>query len=121
MFVENELATLTLNIDSSAKTPLYLQIAQQIRQLIRMGRLNFDERLPSSRKLALLLNISRTSTLNAYDQLIAEGFLVSRSTSGIFVTALGINQDSLKPDPVHNNPQEKVEEKVIQTLDTFDA
>ena len=119
MVLEEELATLTLNTDSAAKKPLYLQIAQQIRQLIQIGRLNCDERLPSSRKLALLLNISRTSTLNAYDQLIAEGFLVSRSTSGIFVTALGLNKESLTSNPIHPRKQDKNED--IEILNTFDA
>ena len=44
-------------------------------------------RLPSSRKLALLLAISRNTVLLAYQQLADEGYLVSRQRSGIFVGA----------------------------------
>ncbi len=84
----NELATFSLTINLHTDTPLYSQIADQIRKLIHQDRLRCNDRLPSSRKLAQILNISRTSTLNAYEQLISEGLLVTRSTSGIYVTAL---------------------------------
>ncbi len=46
-------------------------------------------RLPSSRKLALLLGISRNTVLLAYQQLADEGTLVSRQRSGIFVGPVG--------------------------------
>jgi len=89
MSFEDDLATLGLCIERDASQPLYLQIADQIRQLLDSCRILPGERLPSSRKLAQLLNVSRTSTLNAYEQLISEGLLMTRAASGIFVTNLG--------------------------------
>ncbi|MFT5720603.1 MAG: GntR family transcriptional regulator/MocR family aminotransferase [Motiliproteus sp.] len=93
MSFEDDLATLSLNIDRSIEKPLYLQLAEQIRGLIYNQRLVPGEQLPSSRKLAELLAISRTSTLNAYDQLVAEGLLITRPSSGIFVSALGAAEE----------------------------
>ncbi|MEH6473266.1 MAG: PLP-dependent aminotransferase family protein [Halopseudomonas sp.] len=89
MSLEDDLATLSVTIDPSERSPLYQQLAEQIRQRVLSGHLSPGEQLPSSRKLAQLLGISRTSTLNAYDQLVAEGLLITRPASGIFVSALG--------------------------------
>lgn len=91
MLEKDELATLSLHIQtdrSKNKVSIYQQIVQQIKHLIESGRLKSGERLPSSRQLAQWLNISRTSTVTAYEQLIAEGLLTSRPASGIYVTAL---------------------------------
>ncbi len=88
MSLENDLATLTITINVSDCSPIYQQLAEQIRQRILSGRLSPAEQLPSSRKLAKLLGISRTSALNAYDQLIAEGLLITRPSAGVFVSAL---------------------------------
>jgi len=96
---EDDLATLSLCVEKNGKQALYQQIAEQIRQMIYRNRLSPGERLPSSRKLANLLNVSRTSTLNAYDQLIAEGLLITRASSGIFVTQLGEISNSVN-DPI---------------------
>jgi GntR family transcriptional regulator/MocR family aminotransferase len=40
-------------------------------------------KLPSSRKLAQQLNVARNTVVAAYQQLIADGYLVSRQRSGI--------------------------------------
>ncbi|EPJ46280.1 MAG: hypothetical protein OFPI_34250 [Osedax symbiont Rs2] len=84
----NDLATLNISIDATDSQPLYQQLSAQIRQLLQDRRLSPGEQLPSSRKLAQLLGVSRTSTLNAYNQLMAEGMLISKPAVGIFVSAL---------------------------------
>lgn len=88
MSLEDDLATLDITIDVSDRSPIYQKLAEQVRQRILSGRLSPGEQLPSSRKLAKLLDISRTSTLNAYNQLIAEGLLITRPSAGIFVSTL---------------------------------
>jgi len=88
MHFEDELATLNIHINTTSKQPIYQQLAAQIRELLQSKRLKADNQLPSSRKLALMLNISRTSALNAYDQLISEGLLITRPNAGVFVTDL---------------------------------
>ncbi|MGH8877440.1 MAG: PLP-dependent aminotransferase family protein [Stackebrandtia sp.] len=57
-------------------------IAAQLRAAIRAGRLAAGARLPPSRELAEDLSISRGVVVEAYQQLCAEGFLVSRQGSG---------------------------------------
>ena len=81
------LASLQLTLDSRAKTALYQQLLEQLRQQIITGQLQADERLPSSRALAEQLQVSRITVLNAYEQLIAEGYLISRPGAGVFVAA----------------------------------
>src|SRR5689334_8501309 len=51
------------------------------------GALGAGEKLPSTRDLAEQLGTSRTVVLLAYDQLLAEGFVVGRGGSGTYVSA----------------------------------
>nr|WP_106779264.1 PLP-dependent aminotransferase family protein [Lysinibacillus timonensis] len=76
---------LWLPIDRSSDIPLIRQVYQQIRERILNGNLQSGEKLPSTRELSSELKVSRNVILEAYDQLLAEGFLVSRMGSGTFV------------------------------------
>ena len=67
------------------KGPLWDQVCRALRVEIRDGRLNPGARLPSSRTLARSLGLSRNTTLPAYRQLHAEGYLTSKTGSGTFV------------------------------------
>ncbi|ALS97441.1 PLP-dependent aminotransferase family protein [Lacimicrobium alkaliphilum] len=78
-------ASLSLSLEPDASQPRYRQIELQLRHLIDHGRLKAGDKLPSSRELAQSLGVSRTSTLNAYNQLIAEGFVISKARKGLFV------------------------------------
>jgi GntR family transcriptional regulator/MocR family aminotransferase len=66
-----------------------MNLQNQIRQKIVDGIINGafapGMKLPSSRKLAEQLNVARNTVVAAYQQLIADGYLVSRQRSGIFV------------------------------------
>ena len=73
---------MTLDRDAGA---LGAQIQDQVRAAVREGRLRADERLPSTRRLAADLGVSRGTVVDAYEQLIAEGYL--RSTVGSGTTA----------------------------------
>lgn len=68
--------------------PLGLQIQDQLRDAIRQGRLAPSERLPSSRRLAQSLGVSRGTVVNAYQQLWAEGYLETAVGSGTRVADL---------------------------------
>ncbi|HEV8669231.1 MAG TPA: PLP-dependent aminotransferase family protein [Candidatus Limnocylindria bacterium] len=59
--------------------PLHRQLEEQLRDAVRAGRLAASATLPSTRALALQLGVSRGIVVEAYEQLIAEGYLVSRS------------------------------------------
>lgn len=80
---------LGIELKQDASLPLYRQLHESLRAAILEGRLAAGERLPASRPLALELGISRTSVVNAYDQLAAEGFVESRVGSGITVRDVG--------------------------------
>jgi GntR family transcriptional regulator/MocR family aminotransferase len=75
-----------VRLDRSATEALHHQLYRQIRDELRSG--NFrksSSRLPSSRALALELGVSRLTVNEAFSQLHAEGYLVTKAGSGTFV------------------------------------
>src|SRR4051794_2301899 len=73
---------LALAVDRSADVPLGHQVQDALRSAIRSGRLRSGERLPSTRQLADQLGVSRGLVVSAYDQLLAEGYVVATVGSG---------------------------------------
>ncbi len=71
-----------------AKHPLYLQIYYYFKEEIEKGRIPAGTQLPSIRKLASSLQISRNTVENAYQQLLAEGYVISKAKSGLYVIEL---------------------------------
>lgn len=61
------------------------QLYRQLRTAILDGRLVPGERLPSTRDLAQQIGVSRKTTLDVFERLIAEGYLQPRAGSGTFV------------------------------------
>jgi GntR family transcriptional regulator/MocR family aminotransferase len=74
-----------ITVNRAAAKPLYLQLCEAYRAAVAERRLRGGDRIPSSRTLAAELRISRIPVLNAYEQLIAEGYFESRRGSGTFV------------------------------------
>jgi GntR family transcriptional regulator / MocR family aminotransferase len=72
---------LLVRLDRSARVPLRAQLEASLREAIRDGRLRAGERLPSSRELARELGVSRGMVQECYGQLLAEGYLTSRTGS----------------------------------------
>ncbi len=62
--------------------PRRAQLEAGLREAIRTGRLRPETRLPSSRALAAEIGVSRRLVVEAFEQLCAEGYLVSRGGSG---------------------------------------
>ena len=79
---------LLVELDRAAPEPLHRQLANGLRDAIRSGRLAPATRLPSTRVLAADLGVSRRLVVDAYNQLTAEGFLVSRHGSGTRVATV---------------------------------
>ncbi len=71
--------------DRSSPTPYYTQIYDGYRTAILAGRLGPGQRLPSTRTLASELRISRLPVLNAFEQLLHEGYLEGKVGSGTYV------------------------------------
>lgn len=68
---------------------LQQQIRQTVVAAIESGRLQAGARMPSSRRLAEVLDIARNTAVLAYAQLVEEGFLVARERSGYYVATAG--------------------------------
>lgn len=89
-------------LDHTSPEPLYSQLYRHIRREIEAGRLSARSKLPSVRKLASHLGISRTPVESAYQQLLAEGYAESRPRSGITIRPS-------EPDFERENPAAHVE------------
>src|SRR5947199_7488233 len=72
--------------------PLRGQLERELRDSIRTGRLRAGSRLPPSRVLAVELGVSRGVVVEAYSQLVAEGYLVARAGGGTRI-AEGLAQE----------------------------
>lgn len=92
---------LLLHIDRASGVPLVRQLYEGIRDGVLKGRLRSGDALPATRQLAQQLRVSRTVVLNAYDQLLADGYLRTRHGSGTFISpgAAAVQaQPALAPD-----------------------
>ncbi len=76
-----------ITVDRKASKPLHRQIYNSFRTAIVEGRLHPAQRIPSTRVLALEIGVSRFPVLNAYAQLLAEGYLETRVGAGTVVSA----------------------------------
>lgn len=74
-----------ISLDQNSKSPLYIQIYDSIRHDITENALKPGEKLMPIRKLSESLGVSRNTVENAYAQLLAEGYVTSRSGSGYAV------------------------------------
>jgi GntR family transcriptional regulator len=75
-------------IDNASDRAVYLQIIDQVKRDVAMGRLAKEERLPTVRQLAQQLAINPNTIAKAYRQLEQEGIIVTRSGAGAFVANL---------------------------------
>jgi GntR family transcriptional regulator/MocR family aminotransferase len=74
-----------IQIQRKADLPIYIQIVNQLIQLIQKGQLQAGTKLPGSRKLASLLEVNRNTTVRAYEELEAGGWIVLIPHKGAFV------------------------------------
>lgn len=73
--------------DFGASQPLYVQIADRLRDLIIKGEVSVGDTLPSERSLQDLTGTSRVTIRKAISQLVSEGFLLSRRGVGTSIAA----------------------------------
>ena len=89
-----------IKIDKTNKQPLFQQVFEQLKQMIETGILRPNEKLPSTRKLAELLDVHRTTIYRAYEELWAAGYI--EATTGSYSR---VRQSNLKnlPSASHEN------------------
>src|SRR5689334_8148765 len=90
---------LAIVIDPRSAVPLHRQIYDAWRSGILSGRFRRGERAPSTRELAQALAVSRSTVTQAYEQLIAEGYLQATHGAGTFVCR-ELPEELLRPSPV---------------------
>lgn len=73
---------MNFTIDKNIKTPIYMQIKNEIKKRIYSGELLPYSQLPAERKLAEELGVNRSTVLNAYRELKAEGLIDSHIGQG---------------------------------------
>jgi GntR family transcriptional regulator/MocR family aminotransferase len=84
--------------------PLYRRVYHALKSNIHAGRLAPASRLPSTRSLAADLGVSRNTVMLAYEQLLAEGYIVSRRRSATAVAAAV----PARPAPAPHGPVEEI-------------
>lgn len=94
-------------INNNDRSPIYEQIAGQIKEQIMNGKLEPGEALPSMRLLAKELRISLITTKRAYEELEKSGFIESYTGKGSFVKLL--NKDFLQ-ESIRREIEEKLQE-----------
>jgi DNA-binding transcriptional regulator YhcF (GntR family) len=73
------------HISSSSSVPTYMQLVEQVRQALRLGRLEPGDRLPTVRAVAAAVAINPNTVLKAYRQLEHEGLVAGRPGQGTYV------------------------------------
>ena len=73
-------------LDESRREPYYMQLYRYLKMAIIRGDIGEDERLPSLRNLSRSTGLSITTVEKAYDQLLVEGYIYSRSQSGFYAS-----------------------------------
>jgi len=94
-------------------SPKYKQIYEKFKSFIEQGDLLTNEKLPSIRQLADSLHVSRNTTLTAYEQLVAEGYIRGEGRQGYFVNEL---EPLISPEafiPQHPKQTESVKPPVV--------
>lgn len=76
---------ITIHLVPKNKTSLQMQIYEQLVDHIRVGRLKSGDILPSSRDLSKQLGVSRNTISEAYEKLIADGYIHTAPQRGTFV------------------------------------
>ena len=79
--------------------PLYLRLIKQIKQQIHSGKIAAGEKMPSLRRLAKDLGVSRTTAEAAYNQLVAEGYLLAEPKRGYFAAGIAARPAEQKTTP----------------------
>ncbi|MEE6262435.1 GntR family transcriptional regulator [Plantactinospora sonchi] len=74
------------HLDARSGVAPYMQLIQQVRQAMRLGRLNEGDRLPTVKEVVATVAINPNTVLKAYRELEYEGLVAVRAGIGTYVT-----------------------------------
>ena len=103
-----------INLDYQSRTPIYMQIVQEIERYVVLDVLKPDEQIPSIRELASTLGINPNTVKKAYDILEQKGVIITLSTKGTFIAK---KKDHAADDII--NEKLKIIQKEIQELEKY--
>lgn len=118
----NVVAALSLELDKQHSLPLFRQLYAGLRAAILSGQLEGGTRLPPTRVLAQELHLSRNTVVNAFEQLIAEGYLEGKIGAGTYVAHVlpeELLQVKTQASPA-NSPPQKMERAISRWGATLD-
>ncbi len=105
-------------------TPLYIQLYRHIKNEILEGNLAIGEKLPSLRQIATDTGLSITTTGQAYEQLLTEGYITSKPQSGYYVAEIPTTAVTARDIDAKEKPEMDDytfdRGKYLQDPDTFD-
>ena len=90
---------LSIRIDHAAHQPVSTQLCVALREMILSGGFSAGDRLPASRTLADDLGVSRTTVIEVFNRLTAEGLIESRTGAGTYVSAVLAAERPRPPAP----------------------
>ncbi|MEJ2640650.1 MAG: GntR family transcriptional regulator [Desulfosarcinaceae bacterium] len=98
-----------MEIDVDNGIPVYIQLGEQIRLLIRNGTLQAGDLMPTTRSLAVQLGINVNTVARVYRELQSSGHLCLKRGVGTFI-AEGVDR------PMEKKQYERLEKKVAQII-----
>jgi GntR family transcriptional regulator len=100
-----------IRLNPSSGTPLYVQLVEHLKHSIEAGAIKAGEQLPSVRRMAEDLLINPNTVVRAYRDLEADGILVLKHGSGVFVRESVVARTALmnKAEPVMRSAVDRLE------------
>ncbi|MCI8608665.1 MAG: PLP-dependent aminotransferase family protein [Firmicutes bacterium] len=109
---------MNIRVNHTIKTPIYRQIATQMRNQIFSGEIGSGSTLPSERAMAQMLGVHRNTVVRAYSELKDEALIESRQGVGYVVMLPAIEKTGGRGKRVHWESQ--IREKYLDMQMTFD-
>ena len=81
-----ELPLVSFHLNFSSSVPLYKQLYNLLREAILTGRFKGGQKLPGTRTFSIELNISRNTVVQAFEQLMIEGYLTGKIGAGTYIS-----------------------------------
>lgn len=102
-----------IHIDPNSSESLQSQIRKKMVEGILVGSFPANAKLPSSRKLAKQLDVSRNTIVLVYQALIDEGYIVTKERSGIFVSD-NIHQGRVNTNSLLHNEEATEQQQFLE-------
>lgn len=108
-----------LKINRNLNLSLTRQLCDQLRIIIEKNIFKYGDRLPSTRKMAEELKISRNVIIEVYEQLTAEGYLESKVGSGTYISKNFIQKRYINRQKLESSKNISVEKNADKTANNI--